>query len=75
MEMLDKGIGAEGYYPTPVHQMPFYKETFGRFNSMPSAFIANSPSSWGRVNRFHSSNTSKFNINKTFALRYWKNDI
>jgi dTDP-4-amino-4,6-dideoxygalactose transaminase len=31
-EMHDKGIGAEAYYPTPVHQMPYYKETFGRFN-------------------------------------------
>jgi perosamine synthetase len=30
--MYDKGIGAEAYYPTPVHQMPFYKENFGRFN-------------------------------------------
>jgi perosamine synthetase len=30
--MHDKGIGAEAYYPTPVHQMPFYKENFGRFN-------------------------------------------
>ena len=28
-EMHDKGIGADGYYPTPVHQMPFYKENFG----------------------------------------------
>lgn len=31
-EMHDKGIGAEAYYPTPVHQMPYYKENFGTFN-------------------------------------------
>jgi perosamine synthetase len=31
-EMHDKGIGAEAYYPTPVHQMPYYKENFGSFN-------------------------------------------
>ena len=31
-EMHDKGIGAEAYYPTPIHQMPYYKETFGKFN-------------------------------------------
>jgi dTDP-4-amino-4,6-dideoxygalactose transaminase len=30
-EMHNKGIGAEAYYPTPVHQMPFYKQTFGDF--------------------------------------------
>jgi dTDP-4-amino-4,6-dideoxygalactose transaminase len=30
--MHDKDIGAEAYYPTPVHQMPYYKESFGRFN-------------------------------------------
>ena len=30
--MHDKGIGAEAYYPTPVHQMPYYKQTFGNFN-------------------------------------------
>jgi dTDP-4-amino-4,6-dideoxygalactose transaminase len=28
----NKGIGAEAYYPTPVHQMPYYRETFGQFN-------------------------------------------
>ena len=31
-EMHDKGIGAEAYYPTPIHQMPYYKESFGDFN-------------------------------------------
>lgn len=31
-QMHDKGIGAEAYYPTPVHQMPYYKQTFGQFN-------------------------------------------
>ena len=30
-EMHDQGIGAEAYYPTPIHQMPYYKETFGNF--------------------------------------------
>jgi perosamine synthetase len=30
-ELHNKGIGAEAYYPTPVHQMPYYKETFGTF--------------------------------------------
>jgi dTDP-4-amino-4,6-dideoxygalactose transaminase len=34
--MLDalrqKGIGAEAYYPVPVHQMPYYKDNFGVFN-------------------------------------------
>ena len=29
--MHEKGIGAEAYYPIPVHQMPYYKETFGTF--------------------------------------------
>lgn len=28
-QMHDKGIGAEAYYPTPVHQMPYY-EKFGK---------------------------------------------
>ena len=23
---------AEAYYPTPVHQMPYYKQTFGNFD-------------------------------------------
>lgn len=27
-ELKKKGIGAEGYYLNPVHQMPFYRETF-----------------------------------------------
>ena len=27
-----KGIGAEVYYINPVHQMPFYRENFGRAN-------------------------------------------
>lgn len=31
-QMHDKGIGAEAYYPTPIHQMPYYKQTFGDFN-------------------------------------------
>lgn len=31
-EMHNKSIGAEAYYPTPVHQMPYYLETFGQFN-------------------------------------------
>jgi perosamine synthetase len=31
-QMHDKGIGAEAYYPTPVHQMPYYKQTFGNFD-------------------------------------------
>ncbi|MGD0451759.1 MAG: DegT/DnrJ/EryC1/StrS family aminotransferase [Candidatus Bathyarchaeia archaeon] len=31
-ELHSKGIGAEVYYPTPVHQMPYYRETFGQFN-------------------------------------------
>ena len=31
-ELHHKGIGAEAYYPTPVHQMPYYRETFGQFN-------------------------------------------
>jgi perosamine synthetase len=31
-EMHNKGLGAEAYYPTPVHQMPYYKENFGTFN-------------------------------------------
>ena len=30
-QMHDKGIGAEAYYPIPVHQMPYYKESFGTF--------------------------------------------
>jgi len=30
--MHDKGIGADAYYPTPVNQMPYYKENFGTFN-------------------------------------------
>ena len=28
-ELKNKGIGAEAYYVNPVHQMPFYRETFG----------------------------------------------
>jgi perosamine synthetase len=31
-QMHDKGIGAEAYYPIPVHQMPYYKQTFGNFD-------------------------------------------
>ncbi len=30
-QMREKGIGADAYYPTPVHHMPFYKN-FGEFN-------------------------------------------
>jgi len=30
--MHDKGYGAEAYYPTPVHHMPYYKQSFGLFN-------------------------------------------
>ncbi len=28
-DLKEKGIGAEAYYQHPVHQMPFYQETFG----------------------------------------------
>ncbi len=31
-EMHQKGIGAEAYYPVPVHQMHYYKENFGKFS-------------------------------------------
>ena len=31
-ELHDKGIGAEAYYPTPIHKMLYYKETFGDFD-------------------------------------------
>jgi perosamine synthetase len=31
-QMHEKGIGAEAYYSTPVHQMPYYKQTFGNFD-------------------------------------------
>lgn len=31
-QMHQNGIGAEAYYPIPIHQMPYYKETFGNFN-------------------------------------------
>ena len=30
-EMHQNGIGAEVYYPIPVHHMPYYKENFGKF--------------------------------------------
>jgi perosamine synthetase len=31
-QMHEKGIGAESYYPIPINQMPYYRETFGTFN-------------------------------------------
>ena len=31
-QMHDEGIGAEAYYPTPIHQMPYYKQSFGEYN-------------------------------------------
>ena len=31
-QMHQKGIGAEAYYPTPINQMPFYRENFGSFS-------------------------------------------
>jgi perosamine synthetase len=31
-QMQTQGIGADAYYPNPVHQMPYYKETFGEFD-------------------------------------------
>jgi perosamine synthetase len=31
-QLHKKGIGADAYYPTPVHQMPYYQETFGKIN-------------------------------------------
>jgi dTDP-4-amino-4,6-dideoxygalactose transaminase len=31
-QMHEKGIGAEAYYPIPIHQMPYYRETFGALN-------------------------------------------
>ena len=30
-KMHEKGIGADAYYPTPINQMPYYKENFGTF--------------------------------------------
>jgi dTDP-4-amino-4,6-dideoxygalactose transaminase len=30
--MHEKGIGAEAYYPIPVHKMPYYQENFGIFD-------------------------------------------
>jgi len=29
--MHDKCIGAEAYYPSSIHKMPYYKQTFGEF--------------------------------------------
>jgi dTDP-4-amino-4,6-dideoxygalactose transaminase len=31
-QMRKKGIGAEAYYPTPINQMPYYRENFGTFD-------------------------------------------
>jgi len=31
-QMHQKGIGAEAYYPIPIHQMPYYKQTYGNFD-------------------------------------------
>ena len=31
-KMHEKGIGADAYYPTPINQMPYYKENFGTFS-------------------------------------------
>ena len=31
-QMHDKGIGADAYYPTPINQMPYYKNNFGEFD-------------------------------------------
>jgi perosamine synthetase len=28
-ELKQRGIGAEAYYPNPIHLMPFYRENFG----------------------------------------------
>jgi perosamine synthetase len=30
-QMRQKGIAADVYYPTPINQMPYYKENFGSF--------------------------------------------
>jgi perosamine synthetase len=30
-QMRQEGIGADAYYPTPINQMPYYKENFGSF--------------------------------------------
>ena len=30
-QMREKGIGADAYYPTPINEMPFYRENFGSF--------------------------------------------
>lgn len=31
-QMHTRGIGAEAYYPTPINEMPYYREKFGTFN-------------------------------------------
>jgi perosamine synthetase len=39
-QMHSKGIGAEAYYPTPIHQMPYYK-TFGMYKLAETEKAAN----------------------------------
>jgi perosamine synthetase len=31
-QMREKGIGVDAYYPTPINEMPFYRENFGSFS-------------------------------------------
>lgn len=31
-QLHEKGIGAEAYYSTPIHKMPYYRENFGAYN-------------------------------------------
>jgi dTDP-4-amino-4,6-dideoxygalactose transaminase len=37
-EMHQRGMGAEVYYPKPVHNIPYYKENFGSFK-LPLSFV------------------------------------